>query len=62
MEAFLQRWTSQPDLLHRVVALKADLQAGDVAATLAHLSACFDLHGMEAISVLQSLRCRLGVH
>jgi hypothetical protein len=59
LDAFVQRWTIQPDLLHRVIALRSDLQSGSVSASLAALADCFGLQGMESISVLQSLRARL---
>ena len=59
LEAFVQRWTAQPDLLHRVVALRCELQSGSVSSTLGALWECFGLQGMESISVLQSLRTRV---
>jgi hypothetical protein len=59
IDAFLQRWAIQPDLLHRVVLLRSELQSGNVNPSLTMLSECFGLQGMESISALQSLRSRL---
>ena len=59
IDAFLQRWAIQPDLLHRVVLLRSELQSGNVTPSLTMLSECFGLQGMESISALQSLRSRL---
>jgi hypothetical protein len=62
VDAFLQTWAGQPDLLHRFLTLKSDLHVGNVAPPLTILAECFGLQGMESIRALQALRGRLGLN
>jgi hypothetical protein len=60
--AFHARLRQSPELITRLVQLRRELQDGSIHGPLKLLQECFGLEGLEALSVLQTLRARLIGH
>ncbi len=59
---FQIRLDQAPETMARLVQLRRELQDGGIHSPLRMLGECFGLEGLEAISVLQTLRARLIGH
>lgn len=61
-EAFHARLAEAPETMTRLLQLRRELQIGGINGPLRLLNECFSLQGLEAMSVLQTLRARLIGH
>src|SRR5690606_42148151 len=60
--AFHARLSDRPETMSRLLRLRRELMEGGINGPLKLLQECFALEGLEALSVLQTLRARLIGH
>jgi len=60
--AFHARLSERPETMSRLLRLRRELMEGGINGPLKLLQECFALEGLEALSVLQTLRARLIGH
>jgi hypothetical protein len=59
-DAFAAQWITHPDMLAKITRLRSELESGNSHSALTLLCECFDLHGLESLGVLQTLRARFN--